>query len=662
MRNPEPAQPPNALPGDDDLLAKLLSGMAGQRRSGWIRSIRFQVGLALGTLFLLLAGSVAYTLYQLDLRKHDYEILNLAGQLRVTSHAMVNQAGNYLQDTPTDYKAYYRDLRLFYGDLRRNIALYDKIIGNFEARRLDTELTGKHETIYCTWDDRSQSQLSRTAAAWRQFRIGMFERLGDDPAHPRLNYAAEYILANGDSLVTASNELATAFQAMMEAKLAMIRLFNQMVLGLAGLLMASLVALVYFNLVRPLRTTVAGFSRVAQGDFGHQVPVHGDNEIGQMTRAFNHLSERLHALFRLTDRIRQGNTLDDSLRFVAEECRSFLPVDWVGLFFQSTDGLGWVLERQHIGGNRRLREGSHYTVADRAGSSQPLYIADLGSAGTTADSLFTDLHRHGYGSAALLPMMGAANSRALLVFAARQPNSYREEHVEFLSNVAGQITHALDKTVFLENLVIASIQGLAKLAESRDPETGDHLLRMALYAAILAEELGESGPYREQISTAYVREVFQFAPMHDIGKVGIADHILLKPGRLDPEQRREMERHPRIGGEVLRRCEAQVNGLGYSIFQVAIEIAECHHEKFDGSGYPHGLQGQTIPLSARIVAVADVFDALTSKRPYKEAWPVKRAIELLEEESGRHFDPAVVAAFKRVLPQILDVYQQHKHV
>jgi HD-GYP domain-containing protein (c-di-GMP phosphodiesterase class II) len=150
--------------------------------------------------------------------------------------------------------------------------------------------------------------------------------------------------------------------------------------------------------------------------------------------------------------------------------------------------------------------------------------------------------------------------------------------------------------------------------------------------------------------------------MHDIGKVGIEDSILLKPGRLDDEERRQMERHPTIGGEVLRRCEMQVNAVGYSVFRTGIEIAECHHEKFDGTGYPGGLQGEAIPLSARIVAAADVFDALTSRRPYKEAWPVEKAIAFFAEQSGHHFDPVVVAAMQRALPRILEVYEQLKHV
>lgn len=652
-----------ATPADSRPARKSFSHALGNGHK-WMHSIRLQIGLTLGALFLLLAGSVGFTLYELDLRKHDYQILNLAGQLRVTSQAMVSQARNYLKDTPTDYEAYNRDLRLFYKGLKNDMALYDRIISNFESRKLEADLTGKHETIYCKWDSQSTSQLARTARTWRGFRAGMLEQMGEDLDQPRLNWGAEYIVANGEELIRASDDLAVSFQAMMESKLKLISLFNQAILGISAVLMLGLLVFVYRSIIRPLRQTMAGFSRVARGDLGHQVAVPSGNEIGQMTQAFNQLSERLHSLFRLTDRIGQGKSLDDSLRFVSEEFRDFLPVDWVGLFFLSADGRRWVLERQHGAGPEMLREQGDFALTEcELCENRAQNIADLGSRVLAGNGcLLAALHQRGFGSATLLPLKGAADSQALLVFASRKPHSYTAEHVEFLANVAGQITHALDKTVFLENLVVAAVQGLAKLAESRDPETGDHLLRMAMYAAAIAEELGRHGVHAGKISASYVREIFQFAPMHDIGKVGMADHILRKPGRLDEAERLEMERHPLIGGEVLRRCESQVNNLGFSIFGVAIEIAEGHHEKFDGSGYPKGLQGEEIPLSARIVAVADVFDALTSKRPYKEAWPPERALELLEQERGRHFDPVVIDAFRNSLPRILEIHEQHRNV
>jgi HD-GYP domain-containing protein (c-di-GMP phosphodiesterase class II) len=220
----------------------------------------------------------------------------------------------------------------------------------------------------------------------------------------------------------------------------------------------------------------------------------------------------------------------------------------------------------------------------------------------------------------------------------------------------------LERTLTSDALVVAAIDGLAKLAESRDPETGDHLLRMSRYAALIAEELAREPAHAGTIDARWIEDLERFAPMHDIGKVGVADSILLKPGRLSDAERAEMSRHPLIGGEVLRRCEAQMQARGRSVFRLGIEIAEGHHERWDGDGYPRQLAGEAIPLSARIVAVADVFDALTSRRPYKEAWPVERALQAIRADSGRHFDPAAVAALERALPRVLAFYERHKHV
>jgi len=123
-----------------------------------------------------------------------------------------------------------------------------------------------------------------------------------------------------------------------------------------------------------------------------------------------------------------------------------------------------------------------------------------------------------------------------------------------------------------------------------------------------------------------------------------------------------MQRHPLIGAEVLRRCEAQMNAHGRQVFRYGVEIAEGHHERWDGTGYPRRVSGEDIPLAARIVAVADVFDALTSRRPYKEAWSIERARSAIDEQSGRHFDPEAVAALSRAMPRILEVYERLKHI
>jgi putative two-component system response regulator len=196
-----------------------------------------------------------------------------------------------------------------------------------------------------------------------------------------------------------------------------------------------------------------------------------------------------------------------------------------------------------------------------------------------------------------------------------------------------------------------AIFAMARLAESRDPETGEHLERMRTYSRILALELGRSGPYRDRITETFVEDLYRSSPLHDVGKVGIPDDILLKPGRLTPEEFEVMKRHTLIGAEALVDT-ARHSDFG-SFLTMAIEITRHHHERFDGRGYPDGLSGQQIPLAARIAALADVYDALTSARVYKPAYDPEKAREMIEAESGKHFDPAVVEAFQAVYPQFV---------
>lgn len=181
---------------------------------------------------------------------------------------------------------------------------------------------------------------------------------------------------------------------------------------------------------------------------------------------------------------------------------------------------------------------------------------------------------------------------------------------------------------------------LCKAAEYRDPETGAHILRMAHYSQLIARGMG--------LSVADQDLLLEAAPMHDIGKVGIADKILLKPDRLDVEEFEVMKQHAIYGYELLQ-------GSSSRVLQAGAEIARGHHEKFDGSGYPAGLAGNDIPVFSRIVAVADVFDALTSERPYKSAWSLQAAVDFLVDGSGTHFDPVCVQAFLNAWKDVLEI-------
>ncbi len=192
----------------------------------------------------------------------------------------------------------------------------------------------------------------------------------------------------------------------------------------------------------------------------------------------------------------------------------------------------------------------------------------------------------------------------------------------------------------------AIIFGLAKLAESRDDTTGHHLERVCAYSATLAEEFVRLfGAQRQGIDAQWVMQIEQTAALHDIGKVGIPDGILLKAGPLTAEERMSMQRHPNLGGDTLNSIRLKWGDNPYIV--TAMQIALGHHEKWNGTGYPFGLAGENIPLPARIVAVADVYDALTTARPYKAAFSHERAFDAILGDAGTHFDPEVIEVFKR---------------
>jgi len=204
------------------------------------------------------------------------------------------------------------------------------------------------------------------------------------------------------------------------------------------------------------------------------------------------------------------------------------------------------------------------------------------------------------------------------------------------------------------------IFAMAKLAESRDPETGQHLNRIRNFSRILSQNLLESGKFSLVIDSQFIANIFLTSPLHDIGKVGIPDSILLKPGRLNEAEFNLMKHHSLIGFETLQNVLKEYPKATF--LQMSCEIALNHHERFDGSGYPQGLKGQDIPLSARIVALADVYDALTSKRVYKKAFTHEVARSIIEQEKGKHFDPNIVEAFSKCEDKFIHTSDEFKEM
>ncbi len=197
-----------------------------------------------------------------------------------------------------------------------------------------------------------------------------------------------------------------------------------------------------------------------------------------------------------------------------------------------------------------------------------------------------------------------------------------------------------ERTRVLEETRLDVIHRLGRAAEYRDNETGMHVVRMSHFCHRLAQEIG--------LDEKECKLILYASPLHDVGKIGVPDYILLKPGKLDEEEWKAMKLHPEIGAEILSGSQSE-------LMQMAETIAMTHQERWNGSGYPKGLKGEEIPLAGRIIALCDVFDALTSKRPYKEAFSVEKTMEIIKSESGTDFEPRLVDAFEKILPDMLKI-------
>jgi len=229
-------------------------------------------------------------------------------------------------------------------------------------------------------------------------------------------------------------------------------------------------------------------------------------------------------------------------------------------------------------------------------------------------------------------------------------NSEKEKRKELQVSEQQLIKYAddLNKTILelktanqeLQEAYLDTIHRLVLAAEYKDEDTGDHIIRMGRYSALIAEKL--------DLPSKEVQNILYVSPMHDVGKIGIPDSILIKPGKLTKEEFEIMKAHSIIGANLLAYSKSE-------IIQVAEQIALSHHEKWNGKGYPQGLAGEEIPLVGRIVGLADVFDALTSKRPYKDPFPVEKAIDIIKKERGEHFDPHIVDVFLENIDEILKI-------
>jgi len=372
-------------------------------------------------------------------------------------------------------------------------------------------------------------------------------------------------------------------------------------------------------------------------------------------------------ILKLVKVISSGSNFDETLEFVFHSFQEHIPYNRIGIGL--IDKLTDTIHCQAVHSDNETVLKSGYSLPTKETSL--IEVVDLGKPRIIDDlreyiksrphsKSSKVLLQEGILSSITLPLYVNNNPIGVVFFSSYSPNVYKKEHIEFLEQIATFLAISIEKNILINDLILVSITGLAKLVESKDSETGLHIERIKNYSEIIAKQLAMNNEYKEILTDHYIQEISDFAPVHDIGKVGIADGILLKPARLSPEEFEVMKKHTTIGADVLRKSGSNITRKDKHYFSTAIDIALGHHEKINGKGYPFGLKGNMIPISAKIVAVADVFDALTSRRVYKEPVALKASYDIIACESGESFDVDVVKAFLKSEKQITSIYSQFK--
>ncbi|MDH5357129.1 MAG: HD domain-containing protein [Gammaproteobacteria bacterium] len=261
-----------------------------------------------------------------------------------------------------------------------------------------------------------------------------------------------------------------------------------------------------------------------------------------------------------------------------------------------------------------------------------------------------------YAASYTLPMISDGKCYGFIFFNADEKNVFKKKVLTDIDMYAHIISLMVINELTTIQTLVAALRTVLYVTHTRDPETGEHLERMSRYSRLIATEIAE----KYGLDDSYIEHLFMFAPMHDIGKTAIPDNILLKAGKLDSEEMEIMKRHSRIGRDMIDMLIDNFGMQRIEYIEMLSNVIEYHHEAIDGSGYPSGLKGNDIPLEARIVAVADVFDALTSERPYKEAWSNDRAIEKLKQLAGKTLEQDCVNALLANMKEVESIQERFK--
>ncbi|MCB1734823.1 MAG: HAMP domain-containing protein [Gammaproteobacteria bacterium] len=418
-----------------------------------LRSLKFQITTALILLLALFAGAILYTLHHLSRYHEDAVTSRVAESLDFSVQRLLAQGQNYLANPPRDYATYYRDVKLYYRDLEQHLDDIETAIHGFATGMLPKRLEGLDDDMELVLPEHVRSRVMALDEHWREYVGRLRERLGDDKAQPRLEWAAQHVVEFTPSLAVEVSDMVQALRSSLNTHQDGISRVNQWVLVFAAAFSLAIVAWFYLRVMRPLASAASAYERVSQGDFGHQIRVCHDDEIGHMTRAFNILSQRLNALFGLIDRLQTGDDLRSTVATAGRELGPLLPLDWLEVVLVGMD-------------SERARVAAWWSPDDRP-APEGLWL-DLNNGDAFGEALaarhpsriaipdeLASLQLH---TALILPLREFSDLDGALVFASGDADAYQDDHLELLRNLAPLLAHTFSRTLqFLDNERLAAL-------------------------------------------------------------------------------------------------------------------------------------------------------------------------------------------------------------
>jgi len=419
-----------------------------------IHSLKFQITAVMFLLLSLFTFAISFTLYTIEEREKENAALQLIHRLQLITNYMEMQSYNYLKNAPQSSSAYRRDVGLYYEDLKGQLNNKNDIITCFAEQHLRSDLVDMDDGIDLNLDDKTKDTLVGLQQAWNVYFQELKETLGDSEESPKLAAAAQYISQNQKGIKDIEEVVIKQLQMDINERSQWINRVNKIILATAFIVALITLSGFYIKVIIPLNKAVDGFKKVARGDFGHQVVVNTENEIASIVSSFNHLSQRLNSIFKLIHRVQQGNDLDNTLRFIAEQFSSILPINWTSVLLHNGNATMLELQKAYMDGKLHSLPRTWFavegTLLEKAmQSDKPILISNLTEVAEQNEHyvFLKLLAKEGMKSAIFLHLTQATQVPGMLVFASRNSDAYNEEHIELLSNIAHLVTHSFGKTV-----------------------------------------------------------------------------------------------------------------------------------------------------------------------------------------------------------------------